>query len=114
MRLRRLSDRLLLLAAADDPDFLHRKPIEVEPVLVHALQRWSPTPRQWRLGVTDEAVVDADADRLALAIDALVENAVSDTSHDVCVEPSVRRNHVVKITAANSGSRQPIRDLHGV
>ncbi|TMC27595.1 MAG: sensor histidine kinase [Chloroflexi bacterium] len=31
-RLRRLSDRLLLLAAAEDPDFLHKKPIEVEPV----------------------------------------------------------------------------------
>src|SRR2546421_1419911 len=76
MRLRRLSDRLLLLATAEDPDFLHRKPIEVEPGLVQALQRWSPTPRQWRLGVTDEAVVDADADRLALAVGALVEEAV--------------------------------------
>jgi len=56
MRLRRLSDRLLLLAAAEDPDFLHEKPIEVEPLLVEALQRWSPTPRRWRLGATDEAV----------------------------------------------------------
>src|ERR1700687_6243969 len=50
MRLRLPSECLLLLAAADDPDFLHKKPIEVEPVLVSALQRWSPTPRQWRLG----------------------------------------------------------------
>ena len=104
MRLRRLSDRLLLLAAADDPDFLHKKPIEVEPVLVSALQRWSPTPRQWRLGTTDEAMVDADADRLALAIDALVENAVKHTTPDDWIELSVRRNHKVEITVADSGT----------
>jgi signal transduction histidine kinase len=104
MRLRRLSDRLLLLAAADDPDFLHKKPIEVEPVLVSALQRWSPTPRQWRLGTTDEAVVDADADRLALAIDALVENAVKHTTPDDWIELSVRRKHEVEITVADSGT----------
>src|SRR5437588_9841003 len=113
-RLRRLSDRLLLLAAADDPDFLHRKPIEVEPVLVHALQRWSPTPRQWRLGVTDEAVVDADADRLALAIDALVENAVKHTSPDDWIELSVRRNHGVEIAVADSGAGIPSHDLERV
>ena len=111
MRLRRLSDRLLMLAAADDPDFLHKQPIEVEPVLVSALQRWSPTPRQWRLGTTDEAVVDADADRLALAIDALVENAVKHTTPDDWIELSVRRNHAVEITVGDSGTGIPKEDL---
>jgi signal transduction histidine kinase len=103
MRLRRLSERLLLLAAADAPDFLHKQPIEVEPVLVEALHRWSPTPRQWRLGATDEAVVEADADRLALAIDALVENAVKHTNPDDWIALSVRRNHEVVISVADSG-----------
>jgi len=111
MRLRRLSDRLLLLAAADDPDFLHKQPIEVEPVLVSALQRWSPTPRQWRLGTTDEAVVDADADRLALAIDALVENAVKHTTPDDWIELAVRRHHGVEITVADSGAGVSAKDL---
>jgi signal transduction histidine kinase len=114
MRLRRLSDRLLLLAAADDPDFLHKQPIEVEPVLVSALQRWSPTPRQWRLGTTDEAVVDADADRLALAIDALVENAVKHTTPDDWIELAVRRNHGVEITVADSGTGIPPADLQRI
>jgi signal transduction histidine kinase len=104
MRLRRLSDRLLLLAAAEHPDFLHKRPIEVEPVLVEALHRWSPTPRQWRLGATDEAVVDADADRLALAIDALVENAVKHTTPNDWIELSVRRNHAIEIKVADSGT----------
>src|SRR5438445_2170022 len=111
MRLRRLSDRLLLLAAAEDPDFLHKKRIEVEPVLVEALHRWSPTPRQWRLGATDEAVVDADADRLALAIDALVENAVKHTTVEDWIELSVRRNHGVEIRVADSGSGIAGEDL---
>jgi signal transduction histidine kinase len=114
MRLRRLSDRLLLLAAADDPDFLHKQPIEVEPVLVSALQRWSPTARQWRLGTTDEAVVDADADRLALAIDALVENAVKHTTPDDWIELAVRRNHGVEITVADSGTGIPPEDLERI
>jgi signal transduction histidine kinase len=111
MRLRRLSERLLLLAAAEHPDFLHKRPIEIEPVLVEALHRWSPTPRQWRLGTTDEAVVEADADRLALAIDALMENAVKHTSPDDWIELSVRRNHGVEITVSDSGSGIPPEDL---
>lgn len=111
MRLRRLSERLLLLAAAEDPDFLHKRPIEIEPVLVEALHRWSPTPRQWRLGTTDEAVVEADADRLALAIDALVENAVKHTTPADWIELSVRRNHGVEITVADSGTGIPPKDL---
>ena len=111
MRLRRLADRLLLLAAADDPDFLHKKRIEVEPVLVEALHRWSPTPRHWRLGATDEAVVNADADRLALALDALMENAVKHTTPDDWIELSVRRNHGVEIRVADSGSGIPVEDL---
>jgi signal transduction histidine kinase len=104
IRLRRLSERLLLLAAAEHPDFLHKRPIEIEPVLVEALHRWSPTPRQWRLGTTDEAVVEADADRLALAIDALVENAVKHTTPDDWIELSVQRNHGVEIKVADSGT----------
>jgi two-component system, OmpR family, sensor kinase len=111
MRLRRLSDRLLLLAAAEDPDFLHIKPIEVEPVLVEALQRWSPSPRQWRLGPTDEAVVDADADRLALAIDALVENAVKHTTPADWIELSVQRHDQVEIRVADSGEGIAEQDL---
>lgn len=113
-RLRRLSDRLLLLAAAEDPDFLHKKAIEVEPLLVDALHRWSPTPRRWRLGVTDEAIVNADADRLALAIDALVENAVKHTSVEDWIELSVRRTGQVEIRVADSGSGIPSEDLERI
>src|SRR5437868_473611 len=114
MRLRRLAERLLLLAAAEHPDFLHKRPIEIEPVLVEVLHRWSPTPRQWRLGATDEAFVEADADRLALAIDALVENAVKHTRPDDWIELSVRRNHGIEITVADSGTGIPPQELEHI
>jgi len=114
MRLRRLAERLLILAAAEDPDFLHKRLVEVEPMLVEAVHRWSATPRQWRLGATDEVVVDADADRLALAIDALVENAVKHTKPNDWIELSVRRNHGVEIEVADSGSGIPTKDLERI
>ena len=114
MRLRRLAERLLILAAAEHPDFLHRKLVEVEPMLVDAVQRWMATPRQWRLGATDEVVVNGDPDRLALAIDALVENAVNHTRQDDWIELSVRRNHGVEIEVADSGSGIPNEDLERI
>lgn len=114
MRLRRLAERLLLLAAAEDPDFLHKRAVEVEPMLVEAVHRWMATPRQWRLGDTDEVIVDADADRLALAIDALVENAVKHTTPNDWIELSVRRNHGVEIEVADSGSGIPTQDLERI
>jgi signal transduction histidine kinase len=91
MRLRRLSDRLLVLATADDPDFLSKIEVEVEPILVETLRRWGPIPRQWRMGVVDEARVHADPDRLAVAIDALVENAVKFSAVGSAIELSARR-----------------------
>ena len=80
MRLRRLSTRMLLLASAEGPGFLHLTPVPVESVVVDALDRWGHTPRHWRLGPTAETTVLGDRDRLAVALDALLENAVAHTA----------------------------------
>src|SRR5215813_300095 len=40
MRLRRLATRMLLLASAGSPDFLHLEPVALESVAVDALDRW--------------------------------------------------------------------------
>jgi signal transduction histidine kinase len=105
-RLRRLSDRLLLLATAEDPDFLDRAPVEVEDVLADTLRRWAPIPRRWQLGAIVEATVLSDRDRLALAIDALVENAVKHTTADQVIELSARREGAdiaIAVTDAGEG-----------
>jgi signal transduction histidine kinase len=104
-RLRRLSDRLLLLATAEDPDFLSRAPVEVDEILAETLRRWAPIPRRWLLGALTDATVEADRDRLALAIDALVENAVKHTGEGQAIELSARREGgMVEIAIADSGT----------
>ncbi len=91
-RMRRLTSRLLLLAAADAPGSLRLAPVDVEEIVVEALSRWGHVPRRWSLGQLDEAWVLGDKDRLTLALDALVENAVDHTDVDGRIELSLRRD----------------------
>jgi two-component system, OmpR family, sensor kinase len=105
MRLRRLVDGLLLLAGSEDPRQLHRRPIDVEVIVVEALRRWAATPRRWLLGDDDEAIVLADADRLAVAFDALIENAVQHTQEHATIQVGVRRHlGEALITVRDTGS----------
>ena len=50
LRLRRLADRLLLLATSEDPDFLSRSPVDVGQLLAAVLQRWAPIARSLAAG----------------------------------------------------------------
>jgi signal transduction histidine kinase len=80
-RLSRLADRLLILTAADHPGFLSPEVVEVEPLVVGLMRRWSPTARRaWRVQVAAEGTVPADRERLETALDALLENAVKATA----------------------------------
>jgi signal transduction histidine kinase len=104
LRLRRLVDRLLMLAASEHPDFLRKAPIDLEPIVVDAYRRWVATPRKWRLGEVEEAEVEADAERFAAALDAVIENAVKQTSIDGEIELSLRRRGAdAIITVGDSG-----------
>jgi signal transduction histidine kinase len=89
-RLRSLSERLLLIATSANPDFLRPEPVELSLFAVDLLGRWQPAaPRRWQIGRLDDAVVWADADRLALALDALLENAVQHTGPGDLIQVSV-------------------------
>jgi signal transduction histidine kinase len=104
-RLRRLADRLLVLASAEHPGFVHRRPIEIEPLLVDAIRRWGHVERRWGISVVD-VTVDADRDRLALALDTLIENAVKHTGDTDSIELSVRRvgpNAVLTVADTGAG-----------
>ena len=104
MRLRRLSTRMLLLASAEGPDFLHLTPVPVESVVVEALDRWGHTPRHWRLGPVAETTVLGDRDRLAVALDALLENAVAHTSPGDRIEVGARvEEDAVVLAVTDSG-----------
>jgi len=112
MRLRRLATRLLLLASAGSPGFLHLQPVAVKTVLADALGRWRHIPRPWRLGAVAEATILADRDRLGVALDALLENAVAYTAADDPIDLSARiEDGHAAVTVADSGCGIPAADL---
>jgi two-component system OmpR family sensor kinase len=81
-RLSSLSERLLLLAAADHPSFLSKRDVDVGAFLADSVRRWSPAAdRVWTVDVRAEGVVIADPGRLAVAVDSLIENAIEATQH---------------------------------
>jgi signal transduction histidine kinase len=111
-RLGRMASRILLLASAGSPGFLHPEPVAVESLLGDALERWGYLPRQWRLGSARDLTVVADRDRVALALDALLENAIAHTGSGDQIEVTGRRedDHVV-LVVADSGSGIDPADL---
>jgi two-component system, OmpR family, sensor kinase len=111
-RLRRLAGRLLLLTSAGDPGFLDVAPVGVDTVVMEALDRWGYTPRRWRLGEVAEVTVRADHERLAVAMDALLENAIAHTEKDDLIELSARmENGQAVLTVTDSGCGIAEEDL---
>lgn len=79
-RLGRLSDRLLLLAALERPGFLLRERVHVGSLIEGTTRKWEVVaPRRWQASVAADGIVVADEERLRIALDALIENAVKFT-----------------------------------
>jgi signal transduction histidine kinase len=105
LRLQRLVERLLMLAASEHPDFLRKSPTDLEPIVVDAYRRWAATPRKWRLGEVEESVVEADSDRLAAALDAVIENAVNHTRVGGQIELSLRGDGAQAVISVRDSGR---------
>jgi signal transduction histidine kinase len=111
-RLRRLAGRLLLLASAGSPGFLDLAPVAADSLVIDALHRWGYAPRSWRLGEAAEITVIGDRDRLAAALDALLENAVAHTGPGDRIELGARLEDGQAVLAvADSGCGIPEADL---
>lgn len=79
-RLSRLSERLLVLAAAEHVELTETRPVDVRALVEDAGRRWRPAAdRRWRILPHAFGSIDGDDDRLRVAVDALVENAVNAT-----------------------------------
>jgi signal transduction histidine kinase len=107
-RLKTLSERLLLIAASANPEFLRPEAVELDQFITDVLWRWRPAAaRHWQLGRLDEATALADPERLALAIDALLENAVQHTGPDDLIRLAVTREEpagLVSLVVQDSGT----------
>jgi signal transduction histidine kinase len=110
-RLRRISERLLLIAAAGDPAFLHGEPVQLDQMIADHVRRWRPTISQHlRIGRLDAVTVRADRERLGLALDALIENAVRHSEGDGGIQLSVIRDYPgmpARIVVADAGAGIP-------
>jgi signal transduction histidine kinase len=110
-RLRYISERLLIIAAAGDPAFLHPETVALDLLVAELVRRWRPTAdRSWRIGQLDQVTVRADRERLGLALDALLENAVRHTGNGDAIQLSVIRDYPgmpARIVILDAGSGIP-------
>ena len=118
VRLRRLGERLLMIAAAEDPEFLRPEPIALDHFTMEVLRKWMPTAkRRWQLGRLDPVTLDADRERLGLAVDALLENAVRHTSDGDAIQLSVEsadHGSTVRMIISDTGAGIPAAELDHV
>ena len=97
-RIDAIIERLLVLATADQPDFLRAAEIDLEPFLEDVFMRWSEVaPRAWRLGQLVAGRLLADPERLRAALDALLENAVKYTRGRDAIELRARVEGVGRV-----------------
>jgi signal transduction histidine kinase len=112
-RIDRIIERLLLLATADQPDFIATADVDVEQYLEEVFFRWSEVAtRAWRLGELPRGTLRADPEAVRHALDALLENAVKYTEESDAIQLSahVRAGELV-IEVADEGSEIPAHAL---
>jgi two-component system OmpR family sensor kinase len=114
-RLRRLAERLLLLAGVDTEGFLGRERVDLAELAAEVIHRWAPVPRCWKLDGPGPVMVTGDRDRLALVLDALIENAVGHTvENDHIVTDVVIGAGWAKVTVTDTGSGIPALALERI
>jgi two-component system, OmpR family, sensor kinase len=105
-RLSRISQRLLILASAEQAGFLRRERVEIEELIVATARRWGPTARRdWRVHAPAEGFVNIDGEQIGHALDALIENALRFTAEGDMIEiVAGERNGMTEIVVSDSGS----------
>jgi histidine kinase/DNA gyrase B/HSP90-like ATPase len=84
-------------------------------MVIEALDRWGHAPRRWQFGELTEASIPAERDRLAVALDALLENAIARTDAGHRIELSARiQDGQAGYDVADCGCGIPEADLERI
>jgi signal transduction histidine kinase len=115
-RIEGILERLLLLAKADQPDFVVPATLDLEPFLEDVFMRWSEVAmRAWRLGGLAQGTLRVDSEQLRIALDALLENAVKYTEVGAAIELSAHaEGNVAVIEVADAGGGVPPEALERI
>jgi signal transduction histidine kinase len=115
-RIEQILERLLLLAKADQPDFVVVDDVELETFLEDVFMRWSEVAaRAWRLGQLAHGDVTVDPESLRCALDVLLENAVKYTEEGSVIELRSRpRGRGVLIEVEDAGCGIPDEALEHI
>jgi signal transduction histidine kinase len=108
-RLKTVSNRLLALAATEQPDFAHPVPTPVRDLMTEACSRWSSTCPV-RLGSLVDGYALVDQARIHEALDELIGNVVEHTPPGTPVTLSARREDgciVLAVTDSGPGIPAP-------
>ncbi len=108
-RMQRLIDQLLLIEGAPTPGFLYEQELDVGEFMRALLQRWqAAAQRVWELGPVARGHLVMDGDRMQIALDELVENAVRHTMDGDRIRLFAQRvNGTVRFGVADSGCGIP-------
>jgi signal transduction histidine kinase len=104
-RMQRIVEDLLVLATAQQPDFLQPGQVELAELTVELLANARVLAnRRWRLAALAEEVITADGERLAQALMQLAQNAVAHTVEGDAIEiGSVVRDGRVRLWVRDTG-----------
>lgn len=104
-RMARIVDDLLLLAKAEQPDFVHLGPVELSDLTTDLLMKARALgERDWRLDACATGTFDGDPQRIAQAVLNLARNAVEHTVDGAEIAlGSARRDGEVRLWVRDTG-----------
>jgi len=112
-RMSMLSNRLLAVARLDARTDLNKQPVYLGELVRELTDNWSVAfDRDWRIEIEPTGVIMLDPDWIAMAVDALIENALHFTADGAVVTVSCRASDTrCTVAVADTGPGIPAEDL---
>lgn len=107
--LAQISNRILMLATVDHPEYLRPEALAIDAFVQRIGDRWrTAADRDWQIDCAAAAEISADSDQIERAVDAIVENAVNHTTSDDIIRIATSTaGGVVAVAIEDTGSGIP-------